>query len=437
MATSAVSEQPAGAVKATLARAVGMAPLFSRDSPADGAAAATLNEYMAEVPTSEEITKTVMELKVIPDPAMKNNAVQERRQAANAMSLDSMPPKRQRREQIAVDEKSLVAPKDKIKAMRDATPNDLDFNGAQNAQAPDAEASCDEFKEPAEAEEADPARTPSTAQLSPTGGPVSVADCELVDANSLMLLSIEWLRRDVLIEHVMIRRGGDNVHRGPQWHGETIRRGPQWHGEQPPAEVKLQGKEPVLTDYTHLRINPSSNVTIKTMITDASQADMSLTMVTRTAGNRMNKMNCDTADNKQAHYNEIAQKSIIVKIGQNKDFIKCNPIKKSDNKRRRKGQDIEHGMDEIHCSTVYDVDGASEVGARLAEGDRELLSRTSAPNPQDVNERHFKHARATFSRAVPRSAATRDHLTRSARAQGVFLPRPSVALGLIFPCIGT
>merc|ERR1719161_3107680 len=127
----------------------------------DWATTDVLDKYMADVPTTKEFSKAILELSVNLDPALVKNAVRAHKIAVDAMGPDFVTPLKNHEDvTIALAKMFAAAPKDKIKAVFDATPGVQDLNSAWYAQMPkaDADATFVAFKELADAVKASPTK---------------------------------------------------------------------------------------------------------------------------------------------------------------------------------------------------------------------------------------------------------------------------------------
>merc|ERR1712187_1069000 len=109
---------------------------------------------------------------------MGKNAVQAHKKAVDAMGPDFITPLKNHEDvTIALAKMFAAAPKDKIKAVFDATPNVQDLNGAWYAQMPqaDAQATFEAFKELAEAVKAAPVKAIAPVAAPSMDGPIGVA----------------------------------------------------------------------------------------------------------------------------------------------------------------------------------------------------------------------------------------------------------------------
>merc|ERR1711976_1100108 len=89
----------------------------------DWATTGVLDKYMASVPTTKEFSKAILELSVALDPKLVKDAVQAHKKAVEAMGPDFVTPLKNHEEvTIALAKMFAAAPKDKIKAVFDATP---------------------------------------------------------------------------------------------------------------------------------------------------------------------------------------------------------------------------------------------------------------------------------------------------------------------------
>jgi len=171
----------------------------------DWATTDVLDKYMTNVPTTKEFSKAILELSVSLDPALVKNAVQAHKKAVDAMGPDFVTPLRNHEEvTIALAKMFAAAPKDKIKAVFDATPGVQDLNGAWYAQMPkaDADSTFVAFKELAEAVKASPEKVVSPVPAPSMDGPIGVAGKKLADASYPMLKSIDWANTGVLNKYV-------------------------------------------------------------------------------------------------------------------------------------------------------------------------------------------------------------------------------------------
>merc|ERR1712050_103921 len=93
---------------------------------------------------------------------------------------------------VALAKMFAAAPKDKIKAVFDATPGVQDLNAAWYAQMPkaDADATFVAFKELAEAVKASPERAVSPVAAPSMDGPIGVAAKKLADASYPMVKTV-------------------------------------------------------------------------------------------------------------------------------------------------------------------------------------------------------------------------------------------------------
>merc|ERR1712187_138203 len=105
---------------------------------------------------------------------------------------------------IALAKMFAAAPKDKIKAVFDATPNVQDLNGAWYAQMPqaDAQATFEAFKELAEAVKAAPVKAIAPVAAPSMDGPIGVAAKKLADASYPMIQKVDWAGTGVLDKYV-------------------------------------------------------------------------------------------------------------------------------------------------------------------------------------------------------------------------------------------
>merc|ERR1712137_606905 len=107
----------------------------------DWATTDVLDKYMASVTTTKEFSKSILDLSVNLDPALVKNAVRAHKQAVDAMGPDFVTPLRNHEQvTIALAKMFAAAPKDKIKAVFDATPGVQDLNSAWYGQMPKADA---------------------------------------------------------------------------------------------------------------------------------------------------------------------------------------------------------------------------------------------------------------------------------------------------------
>jgi len=171
----------------------------------DWATTDVLDKYMATVPTTKEFSKAILELSVKLDPALVKSAVQAHKKAVDAMGPDFVTPLRNHEEvTVALAKMFAAAPKDKIKAVFDATPGVQDLNAAWYAQMPkaDADATFVAFKELAEAVKASPERAVSPVAAPSMDGPIGVAAKKLADASYPMVKSVDWASTGVLDKYV-------------------------------------------------------------------------------------------------------------------------------------------------------------------------------------------------------------------------------------------
>ena len=96
------------------------------------------------------------------------------------------------------------APKDKIKAVFDATPGVEDLNAAWYAQMPqaDAQATFAAFKELADVVKASPEKAVTPVAVPSMDGPVGAAAQKLADASYPLLEKIDWASTGVLDKYV-------------------------------------------------------------------------------------------------------------------------------------------------------------------------------------------------------------------------------------------
>merc|ERR1712151_1214070 len=103
----------------------------------DWATTDVLDKYMASVPTTKEFSKAILELSVKLDPKLVKDAVQAHKKALDATGPDFVTPLKNHEEvTVALAKMFAAAPKDKIKAVFDATPGVQDLNAAWYAQMP-------------------------------------------------------------------------------------------------------------------------------------------------------------------------------------------------------------------------------------------------------------------------------------------------------------
>lgn len=171
----------------------------------DWATTDVLDKYMANVPTTKEFSKAILELSVNLDPTLVKNAVQAHKKAVDAMGPDFVTPLRNHEEvTIALAKMFAAAPKDKIKAVFDATPGVQDLNAAWYAKMPqaDAQATFTAFKELADVVKASPEKVIAPIPAPSVDGPVGVAAKKLADASYPVLQKIDWANTGVLDKYV-------------------------------------------------------------------------------------------------------------------------------------------------------------------------------------------------------------------------------------------
>jgi len=171
----------------------------------DWATTDVLDKYMANVPTTKEFSKAILELSVNLDPALVKKAVQAHKKAVDAMGPDFVTPLRNHEEvTVALAKMFAAAPKDKIKAVFDATPGVQDLNSAWYAQMPkaDADATFEAFKQLAEVVKASPEIAVAPVAAPSMDGLVGSAAKKLADASYPMLQKIDWANTGVLDKYV-------------------------------------------------------------------------------------------------------------------------------------------------------------------------------------------------------------------------------------------
>jgi len=148
----------------------------------------------ATVPTTKEFLQAILDLSVNLDPALVKAAVKAHR---NAVDNDEDMT-------TALAKMFASAPKDKIKAVFDATPNVADLNGAWYAQMPkaDADATFVAFKELAEAVKAAPVKAAAAVPAPTADGPIGAAALKLADASYPMVKALDWAGTPVLDSYV-------------------------------------------------------------------------------------------------------------------------------------------------------------------------------------------------------------------------------------------
>merc|ERR1711953_146729 len=141
----------------------------------DWATTDVLDKYMASVPTTKEFSKAILELSVNLDPKLVKDAVQAHKKAVDAMGPNFITPLKKHEEvTIALAKMFAAAPKDKIKAVFDATPGVKDLNSAWYAKMPqaDAQATFEAFKELAEVVKAAPTKAVAPVAAPAMDGPI-------------------------------------------------------------------------------------------------------------------------------------------------------------------------------------------------------------------------------------------------------------------------
>jgi len=170
----------------------------------DWATTDVLDKYMTTVPTTKEFSKAILELGVAMDPTLIKNAVQAHKVAVDASGANFVTPLKNHEEvTVALAKLFAAAPKDKIKAVFDATPSVEDLNSNWYAQMPkaDADATFSAFKELAEVVKASPEKAVAAAALAPSG-PVADAAKKLADASYPMVKAVDWANTGVLDQFV-------------------------------------------------------------------------------------------------------------------------------------------------------------------------------------------------------------------------------------------
>ncbi|CAE7243128.1 unnamed protein product [Symbiodinium sp. CCMP2592] len=171
----------------------------------DWATTDVLDKYMAKVPTTKEFSKAILDLSVSLDPKLVKDAVAAHKKAVDAMGPDFVTPLKNHEEvTVALAKMFAAAPKDKIKAVFDATPSVKDLNAAWYAQMPkaDADATFVAFKELAEAVKAAPVTQVAPVAAPSMDGPIGMAAKKLADASYPMIKSLDWAGTGVLDKYV-------------------------------------------------------------------------------------------------------------------------------------------------------------------------------------------------------------------------------------------
>merc|ERR1719510_53151 len=171
----------------------------------DWATTGVLDKYMATVPTTKEFSQAILDLSVNLDPKLVQAAVKAHRNAVAASGQDFVTPLKNHEEVTTALAKMFAsAPKDKIKAVFDATPNVADLNGAWYAQMPkaDADATFVAFKELAEAVKAAPVKAVAAVPAPSMDGPIGQAALKLADASYPVLKAVDWAGTGVLDSYV-------------------------------------------------------------------------------------------------------------------------------------------------------------------------------------------------------------------------------------------
>jgi len=171
----------------------------------DWATTDVLDKYMATVPTTKEFSKAILELSVNLDPKLVKDAVQAHKKAVDAMGPNFITPLKNHEDvTIALAKMFAAAPKDKIKAVFDATPNVADLNGAWYKQMPqaDAQATFEAFKELANVVNAAPTKAVAPVAAPSMDGPIGMAAKKLADASYPMLQKVDWASTGVLDKYV-------------------------------------------------------------------------------------------------------------------------------------------------------------------------------------------------------------------------------------------
>merc|ERR1712232_135508 len=106
---------------------------------------------------------------------------------------------------VALAKMFAAAPKDKIQAVFDATPDVGNLNAAWYAQMPkaDADATFQAFKDLAEVVKASPEKAVAPVAAPSMDGPVGVAAKKLADASYPLISSIDWAGTGVLDKYVV------------------------------------------------------------------------------------------------------------------------------------------------------------------------------------------------------------------------------------------
>jgi len=170
----------------------------------DWATTGVLDKYMATVPITKEFSKAILELSVAMDPTLIKNAVQAHKTAVNAMGPNFVTPLKNHEEvTVALAKLFAASPKDKIKAVFDATPGVQDLNSAWYAQMPkaDADATFSAFKELAEVVKASPEKVVTPVAVS-ASGPIADAAKKLADVSYPMVKAVDWANTGALDKFV-------------------------------------------------------------------------------------------------------------------------------------------------------------------------------------------------------------------------------------------
>merc|ERR1719326_1755554 len=166
----------------------------------DWATTDVLDKYMATVPTTKEFSKAILELSVAMDPTLTKNAVQAHKTAVSAMGPNFVTPLKNHEEvTVALAKLFAAAPKDKIQAVFDATPDVQDLNSAWYAKMPkaDADATFSAFKELAEVVKASPTKVVTPVEVT-ASGPIADAAKKLADASYPLVKAVDWANTGTL-----------------------------------------------------------------------------------------------------------------------------------------------------------------------------------------------------------------------------------------------